>query len=61
VYTVKWSDGSVSTRSLNGLARVRKKGDVVDVEDWEDREADGGLVSCSEWPDERVDEKVEEQ
>jgi hypothetical protein len=33
----------VSTRPLNGLARVRKKGDVVDLGDWEYCEADSGL------------------
>jgi hypothetical protein len=37
------TDGIVSTRPLNGLARVRKKGDVVDLGDWEYCEADSGL------------------
>jgi hypothetical protein len=37
------TDGIVSTRPLNRLARVRKKGDVVDLGDWEYCEADGGL------------------
>lgn len=37
------TDGIVSTRELHGLARVRKKGDVVNLGDWEYREADGGL------------------
>jgi 3,4-dihydroxy-2-butanone 4-phosphate synthase len=43
-YATECSDDGVSTRSLNGLVRVHKQGDVVDVSDWEDREADGGLV-----------------
>jgi hypothetical protein len=43
VYATKWSDGSVSTRSLNGLARVRKQGEVVDLGDREYCEADSGL------------------
>jgi hypothetical protein len=37
------TDGIVSTRPLNGLARVRKHGDVVDLGDWEYFEADSGL------------------
>ena len=37
------TDGIVSTRPLKGLARVRKKGDVVDLGDWEYCEADSGL------------------
>jgi hypothetical protein len=37
------TDGIVSTRSLDGLARVRKQGDVVDLGDWEYCEADSGL------------------
>jgi hypothetical protein len=37
------TDGIVSTRPLEGLARVRKKGDVVDLGDWEYCEADSGL------------------
>jgi hypothetical protein len=37
------TDGIVSTRELHGLTRVRKKGDVVNLGDWEYREADGGL------------------
>jgi hypothetical protein len=37
------TDGIVSTRPLNGLARVRRQGDVVDLGDWEYCEADGGL------------------
>jgi hypothetical protein len=37
------TDGIVSTRPLNGLARVRKPGDVVDLGDWEYCEADSGL------------------
>jgi hypothetical protein len=37
------TDGIVSTRPLNGLARVRKKGDAVDLGDWEYCEADSGL------------------
>jgi hypothetical protein len=37
------TDGIVSTRPLEGLARVRKQGDVVDLGDWEYCEADSGL------------------
>jgi hypothetical protein len=37
------TDGIVSTRPLNGLARVCKNGDVVDLGDWEYFEADSGL------------------
>ena len=37
------TDGIVSTRPLKGLARVREKGDVVDLGDWEYCEADSGL------------------
>ena len=37
------TDCIVSTRELHGLARVRKKGEVVNLGDWEYREADGGL------------------
>jgi hypothetical protein len=37
------TDGILSTRPLKGLARVRKKGDVVDLGDWEYCEADSGL------------------
>lgn len=37
------TDGIVSTRPLDGLARVRKQGDVVDLGDWEYCEADSGL------------------
>jgi hypothetical protein len=37
------TDGIVSTRPLNGLSRLRKKGDVVDLGDWEYCEADSGL------------------
>jgi hypothetical protein len=37
------TDGIVSTRPLEGLARVRKPGDVVDLGDWEYCEADSGL------------------
>jgi len=37
------TDGIVSTRPLNGLARVRQQGDVVDLGDWEYCEADSGL------------------
>jgi DNA polymerase elongation subunit (family B) len=37
------TDAIVSTRPLTGLARVRKKGDVVDLGDWEYCEADSGL------------------
>jgi hypothetical protein len=37
------TDGIVSTRPLGDLARVRKKGDVVELGDWEYSEADGGL------------------
>ena len=37
------TDGIVSTRPLDGLARVRKQGDVVDLGDWEYFEADSGL------------------
>ncbi len=38
------TDGIVSTRPLNGLARVRKKGDTVDLGDWEYCKSDSGLV-----------------
>ena len=37
------TDGIVSTRPLDGLARVRKHGDVVDLGDWEYCEAYSGL------------------
>ena len=37
------TDGIVSTRPLDGLRRLRKRGDVVDLGDWEYCEADGGL------------------
>ncbi len=37
------TDGIVSTRLLQGLARVKKAGDAVDLGDWEYSEADGGL------------------
>src|SRR3984957_19949882 len=37
------TDGIVSTRPLEGLARVRKKGDVADLGDCEYCEADSGL------------------
>lgn len=37
------TDGIVSTRPLDGLDRVRKQGDVVDLGDWEYFEADRGL------------------
>ena len=37
------TDGIVSTRPLDGLARVRRKGDAVDLGDWEYFEADSGL------------------
>ena len=37
------TDGIVSTRPLDGLPRVRKKGDAVDLGDWEYCEADSGL------------------
>jgi DNA polymerase elongation subunit (family B) len=37
------TDGIVSTRQLNGLARVKKAGEVVDLGDWEYCEADSGL------------------
>ena len=34
------TDGIVSTRELQGLSRVRKKGDAVELGDWEYSEAD---------------------
>jgi hypothetical protein len=37
------TDGIVSTRELKGLSRVRKKGEIVDLGDWEYSEADSGL------------------
>jgi hypothetical protein len=37
------TDGIVTTRPLNGLSRVRVKGDVVDLGDWEYCEANAGL------------------
>jgi hypothetical protein len=37
------TDGIVSTRPLNGLSRVRKQSDVVDLGDWEYCEADSDL------------------
>jgi hypothetical protein len=37
------TDGIVTTRPLDGLARVHKHGDVVDLGDWEYFEADSGL------------------
>jgi hypothetical protein len=37
------TDGIVSTRPLSGLERVRKRGEVVDLGDWEYCEADSGL------------------
>ena len=41
------TDCVVSTRELHGLARVRRKGDVVNLGDWEYCEADGGLFVLS--------------
>jgi hypothetical protein len=37
------TDGIVSTRELQGLPRVRKKGEIVDLGDWEYSQADSGL------------------
>ena len=37
------TDGIVSTRELQGLSRVRKKGGIVDLGDWEYSGADSGL------------------
>jgi DNA polymerase elongation subunit (family B) len=37
------TDGIVSTRELHGLSRVRKKGEIVNLGDWEYSEADSGL------------------
>jgi hypothetical protein len=37
------TDGIVSTRPLDGLTRVRKHGEVVELGDWEYFEADSGL------------------
>jgi DNA polymerase elongation subunit (family B) len=37
------TNGIVSTRELHGLERVRRKGDLVNLGDWEYREANGGL------------------
>jgi hypothetical protein len=37
------TDGIVSTRELQGLSRVRKKGQIVNLGDWEYSEADSGL------------------
>jgi hypothetical protein len=37
------TDGIVATSELHGLLRMRKKGDIVDLGDWEYCEADGGL------------------
>ena len=37
------TDGIFSATPLNGLARVRKQADIVDLGDWEYCEADGGL------------------
>jgi hypothetical protein len=41
------TDGIVSTSPLNGLARVRKHGDVVDLGDWEHFEADMSISAES--------------
>ena len=37
------TDGIVSTRPLNGLARMREHGEVVELGDWEYFKADSGL------------------
>jgi hypothetical protein len=37
------TDGIVSRRPLQGLARLRKRGDLIDLGDWEYCEADSGL------------------
>lgn len=38
------TDGIVATRLLEGLPRLRTKGEAVDLGDWEYCEADGGLL-----------------
>ena len=58
VYSTKWSDSSVLTRSLNGLVRARKQGDWSTLATGKIAEQTVASLSCLEWPDERIGEKV---